>query len=150
MQQAEGYLQLGLYEDAWNALDDISSDREADESVLLMRVQIAIKQENWELGVMVANGAICLHPGAVDFYITGAYCIRRHQSLEAAYELLSQAEEDCVQLSALWCYRMACYESQLGRFESVGAHLRKATLFDAELEKRSAVDEDLKPWFESM
>jgi len=76
--------------------------------------------------------------------------MRRHESLEAAYEFLSRAEEECVQLSPLWCYRMACYESLLGKFEAVGPHFREATIFDENLKKRSVEDEDLRAWFDSM
>ncbi|MFT5405690.1 MAG: hypothetical protein ACI9DF_004545 [Verrucomicrobiales bacterium] len=146
--QADGYLALNMPEEAWNALEEVPTAHEADEPFLLKRVEIAIQWEKWELGVMIANGALMLHPGGLDSYIAGAYCVRRYKSLEAAYEYLSKAEQDCVQLSPLWCYRMACYESLLGHFDAVGAHLAKAVLFDEDLKNQSVADEDLRAWFD--
>ena len=140
---------LEMYDDAWTTLDQLSPEEQIEESAMTLRLDLALSMERWDFGAEIAREAVQLHPQSVTFYLNGAYCIRRAESLESAYPFLKQARQTCDKLSALWHYNLACYEAQLGNLAAVGPLFRKAVAMEASFEQMGMSDPDLQPWRES-
>lgn len=140
---------LEMHEDAWMTLDQLSADEQEAEPAMALRLDLAIALQRWEAGAAIGRLAVEKYPQSVSFYLNGAYCIRRAESLDAAYPFLKQARQTCDKLTALWHYNLACYESQLGNLDAVGPLFRKAVAMEASFEKMGRTDPDLQPWLES-
>lgn len=141
---------LEMHEEAWETLNLVPDFQQDEEEVLLMRIDLAIAQENWPIGAQLARKAVKVHPAVLSFYLNGAYCIRRAEDLEAAYPFLLAARRNCDKLSALWHYNLACYEAQRGNLGAVDQPFQKAIAMDKRYEALAKKDPDLKPWLDSL
>jgi len=73
-----------------------------------------------------------------------AYAMRRTNSIEAAKEILLNAESKFPK-EAIIFYNLACYECQLGQIEASKNYLKQAFKIDLNWRKAALDDEDLKP-----
>ncbi|MFT5466426.1 MAG: tetratricopeptide (TPR) repeat protein [Verrucomicrobiales bacterium] len=150
LDESVGYFMLEMFDDAWLVLDEAPESLQGEEDLLSMRIDIAIAQKKWTVGADLAKSSIELYPSALNFYLNGAFCIRRDESLESAYPFLLAARRACDKLSAIWHYNLACYEAQLGNLEAVGPSFHKAISMDPKFEAMAKTDPDLKPWLETL
>lgn len=52
---AEGYFDLGMHDDAWNALEELPPADRTEPLVLALRLRILTALEHWELAEHIAN-----------------------------------------------------------------------------------------------
>ena len=88
-------------------------------------------------------------PDDIDWTISLAYATRRANSIEAAKEVLLNAEPKFPREPAIK-YNLACYFSQTGDIKTAKNYLKKAFEFDLNLRMAALEDEDLKPLWESL
>ncbi len=59
LSEAEGYLELGMIEEAWEATENLEPLDRCEPLAAEMRLRIATAGEKWELGEALANVLIC-------------------------------------------------------------------------------------------
>lgn len=55
LQEAEGFLELQMYEDAWGRLEETAPEDKTQASVLVLRLRILTALSHWDLGQEIAS-----------------------------------------------------------------------------------------------
>lgn len=55
LERAEGYIDLGMHEDAWNCLEELPAIDRVMPEVINLRLRICLALERWEMGASLAN-----------------------------------------------------------------------------------------------
>ena len=146
---ASGYVQLGMYLEADAELDEIDRFCRAAPEVLAVRLEIYAGLKKWELMQVVAKKLAEHDPQNVQWAISWAYATRRANSLQAAKEILSNAESKFPK-DAIIKYNLACYCCQLGESENAKNYLKTAFEIDSTWRLKALDDEDLRPLWDSL
>ena len=117
LQVACGYAELGMYLDADSELERIDPFNRAAPEVLALRIEIYRGLEKWELMAELAKRLTECEPDNPECSVSLAYATRRAISIEAAKEILLNAEGKSPK-EAIIKYNLACYECRLGNLES--------------------------------
>jgi hypothetical protein len=135
-QAAVGYVELGMFQDANDQLEKIDPFNRAAPEVLAVRIAIYHGLKKWDLMREIAKRLADFQPHDVQWLISYAYATRSVESLNAAKEILLEAESKFPK-EGIIKYNLACYSSQL---QEIDLNWRKAAL----------EDEDLKPLWDSL
>jgi tetratricopeptide (TPR) repeat protein len=146
---ASGYAELGMYLDANRELEKIDSFNRAAPEILALRLAIYGGLEKWELMAEIAKRLTEFEPDNPQWPVSLAYAARRANSIEAAKEILLNAQPKFPE-EAVIKYNLACYECQLGNLESSKNYLKEAFEIDLNWRKAALDDEDLKPLWDSL
>lgn len=146
---ALGYAALGMYRDANEELEKIDPFLRAAPEVLALRIEIYRGLEKWELMAELAKRLTQFQSDDPQWFVSAAYATRRATSIEAAKEILLNAERK-FPTEALIKYNLGCYYCQLGEIESAKNYLKKAFEIDLNWRVQALDDEDLKPLWESI
>lgn len=100
VEEAEGFLELQMFEDAWNRLEEISPQHKSEASVLVLRLKILTALSQWDLGQEIANllnqSLSKEDPNrefVARFYHARAGCCADSESYEEAREWMRKASE---------------------------------------------------------
>ena len=85
-----------------------------------------------------------VQPNDIQWTISLAYATRRADSIQAAKEILLNAESK-FRKEAIIKYNLACYCCQLGEIEKAKDYLKKAFEIDSTWRSQVLDDEDLTP-----
>jgi tetratricopeptide (TPR) repeat protein len=154
LESAEGYMALGMHEDALVELDAAlaqqpdCADAVSTRAFVLLHVRRYAEAEAWFAKLLA------LQPENTEGWIHLAYCRRRTQSLEAAVEALEHA----LHLQAahpLANYNMACYRAVQGRHDEALRLLENAVRKDKAYGRLARDEEDFEsirrlPGFQSL
>ena len=144
LRAAEGFLELGLPQEAGEELDGIEATQRTRPTVLSLRVQVCQALGQWELMAAAADALCHLESANPQWPISLAYATRRAHSLERAKGILTEALQRFPQ-EAILHYNLACYEAQLGHLERARERLREAIRLAPGCRDMAAVDDDLRP-----
>ena len=131
-QAAAGYVELGMYADADSELDKIDPFCRAAPEILALRIEIYQGLEKWELMAELAKRLTEFQPDNPEWPVSLAYATRRANSIEAAKEILLNAESRFPK-EALIKYNLACYECVVGDIRSSKEYLKRAFEIDSGL-----------------
>jgi predicted Zn-dependent protease len=145
IERAGAYHFLGLHDEAMECLDFLPEALRHDRDVAVLRLSILQGQGNWPAAAILAKETLAARPGAPEFYVMGAFAIRRQETLEAAHAFLRHGAPFS-ETSAIWWYNLACYECCLGHIERVEALLDRAFLLDEGYRRLAEDDDDLAAW----
>ncbi len=138
-----------MFLEASMELDKIDPFNRAAPEVLALRIAIYSGLEKWELMQEIAKRLADFQPDDIHWTISLAYATRRANSIEAAREILSNAEPRFPR-EAIIKYNLACYYCQLGEIEHAKNYLKKAFEIDLNWRIAALEDDDLKPLWESL
>ncbi|MDL5051086.1 hypothetical protein QQ054_34360 [Oscillatoria amoena NRMC-F 0135] len=144
IERASGYQALGMFDDALEELDSLSSpDRECPPAVLI-RAEIFNAQKQFAQAVewLRAHEANC--SGHSAWFILAAYATRRAKNIGEAREILRKGVV-CFPKEWLMLYNLACYETQLGNTGHALLLLEKAVKLHANCRALAAQDPDFAP-----
>ena len=130
-------------------LDKIDPFNRAAPEVLALRIAIYRGLEKWELMQEIAKRLADFQPDDIQWTISLAYATRRANSIEAAKEILLNAEPRFPK-EAIIKYNLACYDCQLGEIEHAKNYLKKAFQIDLNWRMAALEDEDLTPLWDSL
>ncbi len=130
---AEGFLDLGMANEAWAELDEIEPLERAHPSVVSMRLRILERMASFETGVEIARGAVRLHPEDLDIRLLGAVHIRRATGIREALCFLQDSPETFRGHGGYW-FAIACLHCQLGDLERAAECTRRAVGLDRSLQ----------------
>ncbi len=109
-----------------------------------LRIAICRGLAKWELMAELAKRLIEFQPTDSQWPVLAAYATRRAISIEAAKEILLNAESKFPK-EAVIPYNLACYECQLGNLESAKKYLKQAFTIDSSWRIAALDDSDLQP-----
>jgi tetratricopeptide (TPR) repeat protein len=148
-QAAAGYVELGMFLEANTELNEIDPFNRAAPEVLALRIAIYRGLEKWELMLELAKRLAEFQPDDIQWTISLAYATRRVDSIQAAKEILLNAEPKFPKDAAIK-YNLACYLCQTGDLQNAKNYLKKAFKIDLNWRMAALEDEDLKPLWESL
>ena len=146
---AVGYVELGMFQDANDQLENIDPFNRAAPEVLAVRFAIYHGLKKWELMTEIAKRLVEFQPNDVQWTISLAYATRRADSIQEAKEILLNAESKFPK-EGIIKYNLACYCSQLQDIENAKNYLKKAFEIDLNWRLAALDDDDLKPLWDSL
>ena len=141
---AEGFLELGMVDEAWAELDEIKPLERAHPSVVAMRLRILERMARFETGVEIARGAVRLHPEDLDIRLLGASHIRQATGVGEALRFLQDSPETFRGHGGYW-FAIACIHCQLGDLDRTAECTRHAVDLDRRFQMRVLDHQDLEP-----
>jgi predicted Zn-dependent protease len=145
---AVGWLELGNWQEANQELDNIAAELRAHPWVLLVRQQVFVKAEKWELACQIGKILVDVLPHEPGAWIGYAYALRRVPGggIPKAKQILEKAKPQFPN-EPTFAYNLACYHAQLGEIEQSRQLLEDAfSIGDAKKLKLQALDDpDLEP-----
>jgi tetratricopeptide (TPR) repeat protein len=140
--EAVGYLELGMPQDAWDALEEIPAEERHLPPVLQIRLEIYRHMEKYEGMATMAEHLTKQFPEDAQYWISLAYAQRRYIDLQTAEQTLKLAlgifPDD-----GLIHYNLACYSCVSGRIDEGKVQLETALRLDPNLKATALEDEDL-------
>jgi tetratricopeptide (TPR) repeat protein len=150
LRAAEGWLELGNHFEANEELEKISPELRIHPDVLQIRWHIFENAKKWDACVDIAATLIKLAAERSAAWVQRSYALHALKRTQEALDGLLPAAE---KFPDVWRipYNLACYCSQLGRFEEAQHWFKKAILIDDKTVQRIGIDDpDLKPLWDSM
>ena len=81
---SNGYRELGMFDDAANALEEIEPEDKTRNEILYARVDIYLAAKKWHMAAAVAKHLVKADPGNPVTWINLAYAVRRAENIQAA------------------------------------------------------------------
>lgn len=146
---AQGYVELGMFLDANEELENISPDERHLPEVLAIRIDIYHGLQKWELMRTVARQLAIDQPDNPQWFTCWAQAARHAESVDAARLVLLNAVES-LPGAAVVQYNLACYECLLGEIEVAKARLGHAFKLNSKLRLAALDDPDLRTLWDSL
>lgn len=146
LEAVQGYLTLGMVEEAWEELDDLPPDLRSSDMVAHTRIKIYQSLEKWEPARMLAESLAMKSPENADWWVEWAYSLRREQSVAAARGVLWEASMRHPGV-AIISYNLACYAAVLGDLDEARKLLDRAIALDSSFRAVAPGDPDLEALF---
>ena len=127
LRAAEGWLELGLVEEAWAELAQLGPELRQGAPGLEIQWLLFAERGHWDAAFAVAQQTIDLHPSNEAGWIHRSYAARRRPGggLTLAQELLQPAIHECPR-SRIVPFNLACYAAQLGDLTGAWAWLERS------------------------
>jgi predicted Zn-dependent protease len=141
---AQGYLELGMLQEAAAELDLIEAPDSERSTVLALRLALLQEQKNWHALRLAAEIFVRREPHEAGGWITWAYATRRDQSLTAAENILLEAER-AHPAEATIQFNLGCYACQRGDLKEARRRVDRAIALEKSFRALAATDSDLAP-----
>ena len=141
--EAVGYLELGMPQDAWDALEEIPAEERHLPPVLQIRLEIYRCMEKYEGMATMAEYLTKQFPEEAQYWISLAYAQRRYLDLQTAEKTLLEAHKRFPEEATI-PFNLACYACQLGRLDEAREKLAKAIEMEPAFKETALEDQDLK------
>ena len=146
---AQGWLELGNHVEADKELEKIAPQLRNHPDFLEIRCNIRHIQKNWDACVEIAHALIAADPDRMTGWVRHSFALHELKRTEEAYVHLATVADD---FPGQWVvpYNLACYCSQLGKFDEAKEWFKKALLIgETEVQNAGLDDPDLKPLWDS-
>jgi len=146
---AQGYLELGMVEEALAELVDVPTsvisdpDTAPDPYLIELRLHILMKGERWSDALSSAKELLLLDSAALPAYIHGAFALHELGRTTEARDLLLRGPE-VLGMDPTYHYNIGCYEAVLGNIESAKRSLEKCFALDETYRDFAKLDSDLE------
>lgn len=146
---AQGYLELGMVEEALAELVDVPTyaisdpDAAPDPYLIELRLHILMKGERWSDALSSAKELLLLDSAALPAYIHGAFALHELGRTTEARDLLLRGPE-VLGMDPTYHYNIGCYEAVLGNIESAKRSLEKCFALDETYRDFAKQDSDLE------
>jgi predicted Zn-dependent protease len=151
LEAAEGWLMLGNPLEANEELEKIPSHFRYHPAVLAIRWQVFAAAQMWEAAWVISKALCETLPDVAEAWICQANTLRKFRGAREAYNLLTNVV-DQFPGEPVMRYNLACYASQLGRWDNACQWLGKC--FDMKdsfpLKLAALYDPDLRPLWEKV
>lgn len=140
---AQGYLELGMVDEALAELERIpEADRENDE-VLQLRVYILMRARRWNDALTTCEALRQTRPELSLGYIHGAFCLHELGRTPEAMRMLLEGPASLLR-EPVYFYNLGCYHAVLGNLKEAENYLRMSFNMDAKFREIARYDPDLK------
>ena len=142
LQAADGYLYLGLAEEALNELGQVAPQEREDPAVLLARTRVLLHLKRWKPAEELSRHGADKHPDEGEFTVQRAFALHQLQKGDQAIEVLLSAP-DWIRRTGILHYNLACYEARLGDPSIARQCINAAIQINAAMKKNARIDPDL-------
>jgi predicted Zn-dependent protease len=142
LSHAQGYLALGMLEDAAAELDAVPHLQRGDLAVLALRIAVLQEQQKWAELQAAAAEYVRRRPHEPSGWVTWAYATRRTESLEAAEGILLEAERLHPSNPTIQ-FNLGCYACQRADLREARRRVNRAIALDARFREAASADPDL-------
>lgn len=144
LESFNGYLVLGMYDDANDELERLPNELKTHPAVLSAQFDLLMEMERWDDGVILGRSLFKLWPDECSFYIRTAFCQHELKLTHDARQTLLDGPE-VLRTHAVYFYNLACYEAQLGNIAEAKRQLKTCFKLDKNYKAESLDDPDLEP-----
>jgi tetratricopeptide (TPR) repeat protein len=141
---SQGYIELGMFDDANSELEEIDPFCRAAPEVLNARLGIYFGLQKWEAMAAIASKLVEWNPSKPGYFVDLAYATRRAESPESAQAILVRGEK-LHPKDGMIQFNLACYEAQLGHLHKANQHLKRSIEIDPRFRLMALDDKDLEP-----
>lgn len=149
LQAFVGYVELQMYSEANDELENLPAELKAHHSVLLARLDLLMEMSRWEAGVILGESLCILWPNEFEFWFRTGYCLHVLKRTQEAKDTLLAAPAT-IRSTAVFHYNLACYEAQLGNLDAAKQLLKTSCVLDAKHKTEALDDPDLAPIWDSL
>jgi predicted Zn-dependent protease len=140
--EAQGYLELGMLDDAADALEQIPPENKTSLPVVALRVEIFQAAKRWSDMEAVCGYLVGLEPDNPQWWLRWGYATRRAKDEKAAAKLLKHAlrkfpDEPCL------LYNLGCYLCVMGKLDEARQALKQTFSLDKSFRLLAVDDPDL-------
>lgn len=147
---AQGFIELGLLEDAANELEKVAFEDRLTAPVLLARLELYMAAKQWDMVEAMAKPLVKIPNVDEGVWIHWAYAVRRLRGVAEAKDILLKAESTHGKTCGVLQFNLACYECVLGNLEEARQRLRKACKLDKRFKVAALDESDLKGLWEEI
>lgn len=140
---ADGYIFLGLLDEALAELDGIVETEHAEPPVLLARIRTLLHKRDWKTAETLSRRGTSLHPAEGEFAVQRAFALHQLQKSAEAIAALEAAPE-WIRRTGILHYNLACYEARLGDISTARECIDAAIQMNAGIKKNARLDPDLQ------
>ena len=140
---AQGYLELGMVEEALSELASVPAGENTDADLIELRLHILMHGKRWDEALVAAEELLRISPQAVPGYIHGAFALHELGRTAEARDLLLKGPP-LLRQNPTFHYNIGCYEAVLGNRESALQSLRKSFALDETYRDFAQRDPDLE------
>ena len=140
---AQGYLELGMVEEALAELVSVSDELRDDPDIIELRLHILMQGRRWAEALSTAEELLRTTPNAVPGYIHGAFALHELGRTAEARDLLLKGPRN-LRKDPTFHYNIGCYEAVLGNRESALQSLRESFALDETYRDFARRDPDLE------
>jgi tetratricopeptide (TPR) repeat protein len=138
---AEGYLELGMFDDALEHLGQLDGEYQDRFVVLQLRVGILLRKKDWNQALQFSLRICAIHPEEGYGYVHAAFCLHElGRTAEAKQTLLGGPA--CLLDDAVYYYNLACYDAVLGNLEQAKVYLHASFRMDKDKTFRELAKND--------
>lgn len=141
---AQGYSELGMFDDAIAELDTLPDETDDDSTVVELRTVIFMQAKRWQPALEMSRELCRLEPLKSSGYIHEAFCLHELGHTGDARDVLLAGPE-ALHAEPTFHYNLACYECALGNFDLARLHLEKSFQLDKKMRDFAKTDPDLAP-----
>lgn len=142
LDRTRGFLDLGMFEEAWRELDQLPVDKRDRPEAHEMRIVVRLDQGRTGEALALCAILCSLHPDNHAGFVQGAYCLHSLGRTDDAIAHLQSGPES-LRDEPVYFYNLACYELALGKRQAALAWLREAVEMDRRFRDRALADPDL-------
>ena len=140
---AQGYLELGMVEEALAELVAVQSPMISDPDLIEMRLHILMQGGRWSDALASAEELLRLNSSALSAYIHGAFALHELGRTTEARDLLLRGPQ-VLRKDPTFHYNIGCYEAVLGNNDSAMRSLKKSFALDETYRDFAKQDPDLE------
>jgi tetratricopeptide (TPR) repeat protein len=140
---AQGYLELGMVEEALAELSQLETSFYSDPDIVELRLHILMQGERWRDALAAAQDLLRLHQDALPGYIHGAFALHELGRTAEARDLLMKAPE-ILRQDPTFHYNIGCYEAVLGNRDAAIESLKKSFSMNESFRDFAQNDPDLR------
>ncbi len=143
LRAADGFLTLGMANDAFKEFAAVSPLDKNDAGVMLARNRVALHLHRWHEAERNARIGHELYPNEEEFTVQRAFALQQMQRLDQAHKLLDSAPE-WLRKTGVLHYNLACYEARLGDLKNAHQCMNTAISLNAAIKRSAKKDPDLQ------
>ena len=140
---AQGYLELGMHAEALGELAALEQDAGPRFEILALRMTVLRDAGQWDAMREVAARIRRMRPGQAETWIWLADATRHSVSLEAAREILTEAEKSFPENPHIK-FQIGCYHCRLGELDPAERYVRAAIALDRRWNQIAQGDDDVR------
>jgi len=142
LEAVEGYLHLGMPEEALKELNEAGIEDQFETATLRARIRVLLHMKRWRDAEALSEKGISLHPEENEFMVQRAFALHQLKRGDDAVNVLLAAP-DWIRRTGILHYNLACYEAKLGDLGTARQCIRAALELNSAFKKNVRNDPDL-------
>lgn len=143
LRAVDGYLYLGMPEEALAALGDVPQEDHFDAPVMRAHIRVLLHLGKWDEANGLAEQGSELHPEENEFVVQRAFALHQLNKGGEAVQVIEGAPA-WIRRTGIIHYNLACYEAQLGDLGIARECIRAAIRINSAFRKSAQYDPDLQ------